>query len=102
MHFQAGTLSQSHLYVSLRLKNCQLSEIGCALLASALRANPSHLRDLDLSDNNKVQDSGVKMLCVFLESPDCELKTLGLVLVMSWTFKISLTSVLSLISISFF
>ncbi|KAI5085433.1 ribonuclease inhibitor-like isoform X2, partial [Silurus meridionalis] len=58
-----------------RLMRCGVSDKGCAALASALRSNPSHLKDLNLSVN-KVGDSGVKCLSAVLEKPHCKLEIL--------------------------
>ncbi|XP_026115422.1 NACHT, LRR and PYD domains-containing protein 3-like isoform X2 [Carassius auratus] len=59
----------------LQLWRCGIGEEGCAALISALRSNPSHLTELDLS-LNKPGDSGVKLLSALLEDPHCKLEKL--------------------------
>ncbi|KAI4788668.1 hypothetical protein KUCAC02_035709 [Chaenocephalus aceratus] len=60
-----------------RLTRCGLSETGCEVVASALKSDPSHLRDLDLSEN-PLKDSGVERLSSGLKSPACRLEALSL------------------------
>ncbi|XDV32808.1 hypothetical protein PO909_003525 [Leuciscus waleckii] len=60
----------------LRLRYCDLTDEGCAALASALRSNPSRLRDLDLS-GNKIGNSATQLSAV-LEDPRCKLEILWL------------------------
>ncbi|KAK3540375.1 hypothetical protein QTP70_030214, partial [Hemibagrus guttatus] len=59
------------------LWKCGLREESCRALSSALSSNWSRLRELELGEN-KLQDSGVKLLCAGLENPHCRLETLGL------------------------
>ncbi|XP_073719523.1 protein NLRC3-like [Misgurnus anguillicaudatus] len=60
----------------LKLMKCDITDEDCVALTSALRSNPSHLRDLNLSDN-KLRDSGVKLISDLLKNPDCKLEILG-------------------------
>ncbi|KAI2644381.1 NLR family CARD domain-containing protein 3 [Labeo rohita] len=60
----------------LWLSDCGVTDEGCAALASALRSNPSHLRELNLS-GNKLGDS-VKLLSDVLQNPHCKLEKLEL------------------------
>uniref|UniRef100_A0A3P8PQM7 NACHT domain-containing protein n=1 Tax=Astatotilapia calliptera TaxID=8154 RepID=A0A3P8PQM7_ASTCA len=62
---------------TLRLGGCNLTERSCEALSSILSFQSSRLRELDMSNNN-LQDSGMKLLCVELGSPQCMLETLRL------------------------
>ncbi|KAL0149852.1 hypothetical protein M9458_054900, partial [Cirrhinus mrigala] len=57
------------------LSDCSITEEGYKALASALRSNPSHLIELDLTGNDPGQ-SGVKELNDLLQDPNCQINTL--------------------------
>ncbi|XP_053534242.1 protein NLRC5 isoform X3 [Ictalurus punctatus] len=54
-----------------------VNEKSCTDLASALCTNPSHIRELDLSEC-RLGDSGVEKLCDLLKKHECKLETLRL------------------------
>ncbi|KAK9979090.1 hypothetical protein ABG768_012535 [Culter alburnus] len=61
----------------LHLYDCSITEEQCVILTSALKSNPSLLRELDLSWN-KLGDSGLKHLCDVLKDSHCKLERLSL------------------------
>uniref|UniRef100_A0A8C2KQN7 NACHT domain-containing protein n=1 Tax=Cyprinus carpio TaxID=7962 RepID=A0A8C2KQN7_CYPCA len=61
----------------LRLRGCDMTDEGCSALTSALKSNPSHLRELDLSEN-KLGDSGFENISNLLKNPECKLEILAL------------------------
>ncbi|KAM9312391.1 NACHT, LRR and PYD domains-containing protein 3-like [Gastrophryne carolinensis] len=60
----------------LSLRKCELSIMCCDFLGFALLTNQSLIK-LDLSDN-KLEDPGLRHLCVGLKDPDCHLQELSL------------------------
>jgi len=52
-----------------------MTDEGCSAVTSALKLNPSHLRELNLS-GNKLGDSGVNNLSDLLMKESCKLEKL--------------------------
>ncbi|XDV23247.1 hypothetical protein PO909_027915, partial [Leuciscus waleckii] len=75
IHLCSGLKSVKCKLEIMRLSDCSITEEGYKALASALRSNPSHLIELDLTGNDPGQ-SGVKELNYLLQDPNCQLKTL--------------------------
>ncbi|XP_053090940.1 protein NLRC5 isoform X4 [Pangasianodon hypophthalmus] len=73
-----GVLQHQHFkLLKLGLCKCSLTEEDCAAVVSALRTNPSHLKELDLSEN-KIGNTGVKELSALLQNSNCTLEKLKL------------------------
>ncbi|XP_051257919.1 NACHT, LRR and PYD domains-containing protein 3 isoform X5 [Dicentrarchus labrax] len=70
-----GLSSQCCRLKILRLSGCLVTEEGCDHLALALKSNPSHLIELDLSYNN-LGDSGEKLLSELRNDPQYKLSEL--------------------------
>lgn len=67
------------LMLLCRLSDCGVTANGIFFLSSALKTNPSFLRELDMS-RNSLGDSGVNLLSAVLENLHCNLETLQYVL----------------------
>ncbi|XP_039469555.1 NLR family CARD domain-containing protein 3-like [Oreochromis aureus] len=72
-----GLGSPSCRLEKLNLSGCMISGKGCTSLATALRANPYHLSELDLSYNHP-GDTATKLLSAGVEHQHWKLKTLRL------------------------
>ncbi|XP_050958146.1 ribonuclease inhibitor-like [Labeo rohita] len=59
----------------LHLCYCSITEKQCLILTSALKSNPSHLRELNLS-RNQIKNTGVNHLCDVLKDSHCKLERL--------------------------
>ncbi|XP_073700562.1 NACHT, LRR and PYD domains-containing protein 3-like [Garra rufa] len=60
---------------TLSLCECSITEKQCLIMTSALKLNPSHLRELNLS-RNQITNTGVNDLCDVLKDSHCKLQRL--------------------------
>ncbi|XP_051777884.1 NACHT, LRR and PYD domains-containing protein 3-like isoform X22 [Erpetoichthys calabaricus] len=91
-----GLRSENCKLEKLSLSYCRLSSRCCLALSSALSAPHSRLTELNLSNNNNMEDSGVDQLCEGLRSENCKLEKLNLELCgLTSRCSSSLSSVLS-------
>ncbi|XP_066516558.1 NACHT, LRR and PYD domains-containing protein 3 [Hoplias malabaricus] len=61
--YLSAVLEKPHCTLEImRLCLCMVTEEGCSALASALKSNPSHLRELDLSYNHPGESAERKLL----------------------------------------
>ncbi|XP_048010538.1 uncharacterized protein LOC125244424 isoform X2 [Megalobrama amblycephala] len=78
VEYLAALLKDKHCqFNTLTLFNCSITEEQCLILTSALKSNPSHLRELNLS-GNELENTGVKHLCDVLKDSHCKLERLRL------------------------
>ncbi|KAG1948362.1 NACHT, LRR and PYD domains-containing protein 12-like [Pimephales promelas] len=63
---------------SVQLWDCGVKDEGCVALASVLSSNPSHMRELNLSENI-LGNSGMKLISGGIKDPQCKLEKLKLV-----------------------
>nr|XP_055053338.1 uncharacterized protein LOC129438575 [Misgurnus anguillicaudatus] len=74
---QTQTSTDGDFSSGCRSSSCNITDEGCDALTSALTSNPSHLIEIILTEN-KIGDSGVKLISDVLKNPDCKLKILKL------------------------
>jgi len=67
------TIFDALIFSHCSLRYCDMTDEGCAAVTSALKSNPSHLIELDLS-LNELGDCGFENLGDLLMNPQCKLE----------------------------